>query len=151
MYNDKLHIAMSKEPIDNILREAAVAYGTSSSMNLVELARQGISKDSLQKLAEIGGISIKQFTELLPVSLRTIQRYSGKDLLPPEVSDHALLIAEVFAKGSDVLDSRKSFQRWLQSPLVALGGQTPLSLLDTSFGIRMVLNELGRLEHGVYS
>jgi len=142
---------MSKESIENILREAAVAYETTSSMNFVELARQGIAKNSLQKLAEIGGISIKQFTELLPVSLRTIQRYSGKDLLAPEVSDHALRIAEVFAKGIDVFDTRQSFQRWLQSPLVGLGGQTPLSLLDTSFGVRMVMNELGRLEHGVYS
>ncbi|MCG2588708.1 type II RES/Xre toxin-antitoxin system antitoxin [Rhodohalobacter sulfatireducens] len=142
---------MSIESIDNILREAAVSYETSSSMNLVELARLGISKKSLQKLAEIGGLSIKQFTELLPVSLRTIQRYSGGDLLPREVSDHALLIAEVFAKGAEVFDNRESFQRWLQSSLVGLGGQTPLSLLDTSFGIRMIMNELGRLEHGVYS
>ncbi|NBC64825.1 MAG: hypothetical protein GVY07_04050 [Bacteroidetes bacterium] len=107
---------MSIESIDNILREAAVAYQTSSSMNLVELARHGISKNSLQKLADIGGLSIKQFTELLPVSLRTIQRYNSRDLLPPEVSDHALHIAEVFAKGIDVFDNRESFQRWLQSP-----------------------------------
>jgi len=142
---------MSNQTIDNILREAAVAYETTSWMNLVELARQGISKDSLQRLAEIGGISIKQLTELLPVSLRTIQRYSGKDLLPSEVSDHALRIAEVFARGYDVFDDRESFKRWLQSPLVGLGGQTPLSLLDTSFGVRMVMNELGRMEHGVYS
>lgn len=142
---------MSEEPIDNILKEAAVAYEPSSPMNLVELARHGISKDSLQKIAEIGGVSIKQFAELLPVSLRTIQRYSGKDLLPPEVSDHALLIAEVFAKGIDVFNGKQPFQRWLQSPLVGLGRQTPLSLLDTSFGARMVTNELGRLEHGVYS
>ncbi|NBC64826.1 MAG: DUF2384 domain-containing protein [Bacteroidetes bacterium] len=35
--------------------------------------------------------------------------------------------------------------------LVGLDGQTPLSLLDTNFGIRMIMNELGRLEHGVYS
>lgn len=142
---------MSNDSIDNILREAAVAYEPTSSMNLVELARQGISKNSLLKLAEIGGISIKQFAELLPVSLRTIQRYSGKDLLPREVSDHALLIAEVFGKGINVFDNRKSFQQWLQSPLVGLGEQTPLSLLDTSFGARMIMNELGRLEHGVYS
>lgn len=142
---------MSAKSIDNILREASVAYKTSSSMNLVELARHGISKSSLQRLAEIGGISIKQFADLLPVSLRTIQRYSGKDLLTPEVSDHALRIAEVFAKGIDVFDTRQSFQRWLQSPLVGIGGKTPLSLLDTSFGIRIIINELGRLEHGVYS
>ncbi|MDZ7719223.1 MAG: antitoxin Xre/MbcA/ParS toxin-binding domain-containing protein [Balneolaceae bacterium] len=142
---------MSTDSLNNILREAAVAYVASSPMTMVELARQGISKKSLIKLAEIGSLSLKQFSELLPVSLRTLQRYKDDDLLPPEVSEHALLVAEVLGKGIDVFNNRKQFQQWLQSPSVALAGQTPFSLLDTSFGARMVTDELGRLEQGVYA
>lgn len=142
---------MSEEPLNNILREAAVAYKTTSSMSLVELARNGISKKSLLKLAEIGDLSLKQFAELLPVSLRTLQRYQEEDLLSPEVSEHVLLIAEVFARGIEVFDDRSQFRRWLQTPSVSLASQTPLSLLDTSFGARMITDELGRLEQGVYA
>lgn len=142
---------MSENQLDNILREAAVAYEASSPMTMVELARHGISKKSLLKLAEIGALSLKQFSELLPVSLRTLQRYNDDDLLPPEVSEHALLVAEVLGRGIDVFKNRKQFQHWLQTPSVALAGQTPLSLLDTSFGARMVTDELGRLEQGVYA
>jgi uncharacterized protein (DUF2384 family) len=32
-----------------------------------------------------------------------------------------------------------------------MGGQTPLDLLDTIFGVEQVMNLLGRIEHGVYS
>lgn len=149
--NDILHIIMSVKSINNVLREAAVAYEESSAMALVNLARQGITKKSLLKLADIAALSLKQFSELLPVSLRTLQRYDEDDLLPPEVSEHALLVAEVLGKGIDVFNDRKQFQHWLQTPILSLAGQTPFSLLDTSFGVRMVTDELGRLEEGAYS
>lgn len=142
---------MSEKSINNILREAAVAYEASSDMSLVELARQGISKKSLLKLAGIAALSLKQFSELLPVSLRTLQRYNNNDLLPPEVSEHALLVAEVLGRGIEVFNNREQLQHWLQTPSVSFAGQTPFSLLDTSFGARMVTDELGRLEQGVYS
>ncbi len=142
---------MSNPSIDNILREAGVAYQSTSEMTLVDLARKGISKKSLLKIADVGSISVKQLADLLPVSLRTIQRYDNDDLLSPEISSHALSIAEVLAKGLEIFDHKKQLQRWLHTPSVAFRMQTPLSLLDTSFGARMVIDELGRLEHGVYA
>lgn len=142
---------MSEKTLNNVLREASIAYKTSSAMSMVELARHGISKKSLLKLADIASLSLKQIAELLPVSLRTLQRYDDDDLLPPEVSEHVLHIAEVLGRGTEVFNNRKQLQQWLQTPSVSLAGQTPVSLLDTSFGARMVTDELGRLEHGVYA
>ena len=40
---------------------------------------------------------------------------------------------------------------WLKSPCRVLGNVTPLSLLETDAGIEAVLNELGRIEHGIVS
>lgn len=115
------------------------------------MSRRGISKKSLLRLAELSSVSVKQLAELLPVSLRTIQRYNNNDLLEPVVSEHAILIAEVLSKGSQVFSSLESLQHWLHTPSAALGNKTPLSYLDTGFGARLVTDELGRLEHGVYS
>lgn len=142
---------MSEYSLHNIIEEAAVAYQTSPEMNMVELARRGISKTSLLKLAELSSISLKELSALLPVSLRTIQRYKDDELLEPALSEHALLIAEVIARAMDVFNNKKKMQQWLHTPSIGLGHQTPLSLLDTSFGARMVTNELGRLEHGLFS
>lgn len=145
---------MSEKDIHQLVEEAGVAYrasSTSSEMRLVKQARAGISKKSLMNIAETGGLSLKEISALLPVTLRTIQRYSETDLLDPAVSEHALQIAEVISKGSKVFSSIKDLQRWLHTPSVALGNETPVSLLDTSFGARIVIDELGRLEYGVYS
>jgi len=40
---------------------------------------------------------------------------------------------------------------WLRSRNQALGGATPLSLLDTDAGAEDVMDLLGRIEHGVHS
>ena len=40
---------------------------------------------------------------------------------------------------------------WLREPSRALGGAIPLSLLDTADGFTGVMDELGRIEHGVFS
>lgn len=145
---------MSKKQIHDLVEEAGAVYisdSTSSEMGLLMQARAGISKKSLMNIAEAGGLSLKEISSLLPVSLRTIQRYTDADLLDPAVSEHALQIAEVISKGSYVFSSLHDLQRWLHTPCMALGYETPVSLLDTSFGARIVIEELGRLEYGVYS
>ena len=145
---------MKKTKISDLVKEAGVMYGAgsaSSEMALLRQARAGISKKSLMNIAEAGGLSLKEISTLLPVSLRTIQRYSDADLLDPSVSEHALQIAEVISKGSGVFDTLRDLQQWLHTPNPALGSETPLSLLDTSFGARVVIDELGRLDYGVYS
>jgi putative toxin-antitoxin system antitoxin component (TIGR02293 family) len=142
---------MSEFKFEDIIREEGVAYAPRSEMDRVEMARKGISKKSLLRIAEISGVSIKDLAKMLPVSLRTIQRYNEGDLLDPHVSDRAILIAEVLVKGLEVLGSREKLQTWLQTPLSALGVRPPFSLLDTGIGARMVMDVLGRIEHGVFS
>lgn len=142
---------MSNSSLNTIIQEAGVAYRASNEMHLIELARIGISKKSLSQLSVAAGLSIKELADVLPVSLRTIQRYSDDDLLDPAVFEHAILIAELISDAVDVFGSMESVQKWLQSPLIGLGSIKPVSLLDTGFGIRLVREELGRLEHGVHS
>lgn len=137
-----------------LVEEEAAAYsvsGSSHEMRLLQLSRKGVTKKFLLRLAEIGGFSMKELSELLPVSLRTIQRHSGDDLMDPAVSEHALQIAEVLSKASRIFKDTESMQRWFHSPAVALDNEAPVRFLDTSFGARMVTDMLGRIEHGVYS
>lgn len=68
-----------------------------------------------------------------------------------ELSEQNQQIAEVIAKGSRVFEGRDKFLAWMNHPNQALNNQTPMSLLDSKFGRGMVLDELGRIEHGVFS
>ncbi len=92
-----------------------------------------------------------QIAELLPISERTIQRYARSQHFNRVVSEQILQIAEVVAKGIDVFQDKDLFLAWMRQRNVALGNKTPLGLLTSRFGTEMVLDELGRIEHGVLS
>ena len=59
--------------------------------------------------------------------------------------------AEVLAKGTEIFGGREKFLVWMNQPCTALSNNTPFSMLGSPFGIEMIFDELGRIEHGVYS
>ncbi len=88
---------------------------------------------------------------LLPVTERTIQRYTAKRHFSRVVSEQILQIAEVAAKGIEVFEDKDRFISWMNHPNKALGNRTPMGLLNSRFGAEVVLDELGRIEYGVVS
>jgi putative toxin-antitoxin system antitoxin component (TIGR02293 family) len=127
------------------------ALGTElqSQMDLVQLGRRGVSKRALLSLAAYLGLSVKEISHLLPVTERTIQRYSSKDRFRSNVSDHILHLAEVAARGEEVFGDKARFLAWMRQPSAALGGNIPEELLNSRIGTELVLDELGRIEHGI--
>jgi putative toxin-antitoxin system antitoxin component (TIGR02293 family) len=125
--------------------------GTAERIDLMKLSQKGVDKDALLRLAKYLDFSVSQMAELLPVTQRTIQRYSRNHRFNQAVSEHILQITEVALRGSNVFGSRDRFVTWMKSNSPALGNRTPASLLSSRFGAELVLDELGRIEHGVVS
>lgn len=75
-------------------------------------------------------------------SLTMIKTAQFKDKLTLE-------IALLYLKGLDVFVDSQKFNTWLESQNIALGGIKPKDLLDNTFGINMIKDELSRIEHGV--
>ena len=67
------------------------------------------------------------------------------------MSEQILELAEVIARGVSVLGGRDRLLAWLEHPNKALDNRTPMSLMNSRFGLELVLDEFGRMEHGVYS
>lgn len=120
-----------------------------SQMDLLELGRRGVSKRALLHLASYLDLSVKEISALLPVTERTIQRYSPKKRFRAEVSDHILHIAEVAVRGEEVFGEKRRFLSWMSQPSAALGNSIPEELLNSRIGTELVLDELGRIEHGI--
>ena len=120
-------------------------------MDLIELCKNGIARDALVHLAKYMGISMHQLSRILPVTERTIQRCAPGKPLSRIVSEHIIQIAEVAARGTDIFGDKDRFLAWMKIPNLALSNRTPLSLLNSRLGTEMVLDELGRIEHGVFS
>jgi putative toxin-antitoxin system antitoxin component (TIGR02293 family) len=120
-----------------------------SRLDLIALSRKGVPKEALVQLAHFLSCTVHEIVVLLPVTERTLQRYTPEQPLNQVVSEHILQLAEVAAKGVDVFADKGAFVAWLHHPNTALANHTPLSLLSSRFGAEMVLDELGRLEHGI--
>ena len=118
-------------------------------MDLMELGRKGVSKRALLKLADYLELSVGQIADLLPITERTIQRYSPAKRFKSDVSEHILHIAEVAVRGAEVFGEKRRFLAWISQPSAALGNSIPNSLLSSRFGTELVLDELGRIEHGI--
>ena len=138
-------------PKYNIIFEETLPYSLDSELGLIELARKGVTKKAVQKLAALGSLSMKKMAELLPISERTLQRYKDTVRLNKDASEHVIIISRALLKAEAIFNDAEKLKNWLHSPSLALGQRTPLSLLDTSFGAQMVMDELGRMEYGVYS
>lgn len=122
-----------------------------SPYHLMDLARQGLYRNALDSLAQLLELSTKDLVQYLHISERTLQRYDENKKLSPELSDHLIQIAKVYARAVEVFEDCKNAVQWLKYPSHALGGITPLSCLDNFSGIELVLEELGRIEYGVYA
>lgn len=59
--------------------------------------------------------------------------------------------SRVFNRALEVLEDEDAARRWIARENRALGGVTPLSLLDTEAGYESVLDTLSRIETGVIS
>ncbi len=69
----------------------------------------------------------------------------------PHVSEQILQITEVVAKGTEVFADQENFLKWIQQPNKAFAQQTPMNLLKSRFGTDMIIDELGRIEYGIFS
>ncbi|MCG6190069.1 type II RES/Xre toxin-antitoxin system antitoxin [Maribellus maritimus] len=111
-------------------------------------ARNGIQKSRLLSIARESGLTLKELSSYLRISTRSIQEKEPSQLIAPGPSERALYIAKLFRKGIDIFGSRDKFYNWLNSESVAMGGEKPVSYLDTFSGIQLVMDELNAIEYG---
>ena len=128
----------------------ALSRKIENEMDLIHISRSGLPRKTLDVLAERLGITMEKLSGLLHISHRTIQRKATTDLLSVHVSEQLLSIAEVIRRGQEVLGDGHQLEVWLHSPLASIDHKKPIDFLDTTFGSRILLRLLGRLEHGVY-
>jgi len=122
-----------------------------SDLDFVNISREGIPRKSIDMLAEQLRLGVYQLAECLHVSKRTLQRYDSNDLLSPQLSDQVIQISKVFNRATEVFEDQENATLWLKEKNVALGNNSPIDLLDTTSGIEMIMDVLGRIEHGSVS
>jgi len=122
-----------------------------SSMEWVSAIRRGIPSSAVDALTTFLLVSQTEFSDALDIPLRTLVRRKGEGLLNSEESAKLVRVARVIQRAEEVFDDPDSARDWLKSANTSLGGETPMSLLDTEIGAEAVIDTLGRIEHGVFA
>lgn len=133
--------------------EPMVAYITADdnhTLRMIELARQGVNFEAFDSFAARCDFSIREWSEYLHISERTMQRYKSENkAFEPLQSEKILEIALLFYRGIEIFGDDEKFTTWLGMNNIALGNVKPKSLLDSSFGISLLNDELSRISYGV--
>ena len=85
------------------------------------------------------------------IPLRTLQhRRSRREKLTIEESDRVLCVIRVLSLAESVYGGRERGLSWLRRPHPRLEGRTPLSLLKTDTGSRIVEELLIQIDEGMF-
>lgn len=139
-----------RDTVDIRKRLSYNATDNRDALLFINTVRQGIEYDLFKDISKNSPFSIDEWSRFLHISPRTIQRYKKeKGRFSALQTEKILEIILLYNKGVDIFGDSKKFTTWLKTENIALGGYKPLTLLDNSFGINMLSDELSRIEHGI--
>lgn len=121
-------------------------------MLIVHAIREGISYELFNLIKEITPFNEEDWASFLGISTKSLQRNKIREdfVFKPLQSEKILELAEVTSLGNNVFDSEVQFYLWLKTPSFALGNLQPIELLRDSYGKEMVVNELNKIDRGIF-
>lgn len=121
-------------------------------INFIGAVRNGFSFAVFSRFAKNTPFSLLEWSAFLNMSARTMQRHKReKKPFEPIYSEKILQVTLLYNLGAEIFGSKEKFNAWLETQNLALGRVKPKELLDNSFGIGLLKDELTRIEHGVLS
>lgn len=113
---------------------------------------EGVPVLDIVQFGREAGFSNEELARLIRIPPRTYaRRVAHKARLKATEGERAVRVIRLFDLARRVFGTDEATRRWLNAPLRALGGRSPLDFAQTEPGAREVENVIGRLEYGVYS
>lgn len=122
-----------------------------NSFDKIHLIRDGISKEELESFKKTAELDYDTLAVILNVARATLLNKKGKAKFDTTTSEKIFQLADLYSYGNAVFESTEKLNRWMKTENKSLGGISPLSLLDTHYGIEEVRHLIGRIQYGVYS
>jgi putative toxin-antitoxin system antitoxin component (TIGR02293 family) len=131
------------------LRNILDVYGLSSG-DKIKVIRGGVSKKQLTDIKTEIELDYDQLSEVLSTSRATLINKKKTQKFDQQVSERIVMLTDVLGYGREIFGDNDNFNEWLKTPSESLGNVTPLSMMDTLYGIDEVKKEIGRIAYGVY-
>jgi putative toxin-antitoxin system antitoxin component (TIGR02293 family) len=134
--------------IEELGGEPVLGRSLRTESDLQAAIREGFPQTVVEEVMHGSGLTLKELATSLDLSPRSLQRRRREGRLARYESDRLYRLARIIALAKQYLGDEHKATRWLRRPNRALGGSTPLQLIDTELGARAVENVLGRIAYG---
>lgn len=127
-----------------------IGIAPASGLELAKLVEEGLPTENLD-LLKAKGLTFTEMAHTV-ISPRTLKhrKARGENLSPVE-TERAVRVASVIRLADHVFGNPEKAMRWLREPDDRLEDRTPLSLLQTEAGARLIESMLWGIDEGVYS
>ena len=116
---------------------------------LVEESITGIPVSAVYELIGVTHLKKEFIARMLNISSKTLDRYRLiEKRLTPAASELMLRLFSLYKQGEKIFGNSVEFQKWVEEPAYGLGYKVPKSIIQTSAGIELVMDELIRIEYG---
>ena len=120
-----------------------------SESDILRVVEGRLALSVIERLTALGLERSEIHEAVIPA--RTLQhRRTRREKLTLEESDRVLRMVRVLSSAATVYGDRARGLAWLRRPNPRLEGRTPLSLLKTDTGSRMVEELLIQIDEGIY-
>jgi len=122
-----------------------------SDAEWAQVVEEGLPVLDLVKFGRASGFTAEELAKLVHIPPRTYaRRVKAKARLDIPEGERAARVMRLYDLAKGFFGSHENTRAWLNCPLPALGGRTPLDMARTEPGARQVENVLGALEHGMF-
>nr|NQU89083.1 DUF2384 domain-containing protein [Bacteroidota bacterium] len=135
-----------------ILGKEYVLANIDSPYDFIQIANRGVNANVIRNFRSYFNIPLEKTAHMLNVSEPSIYRWAkANKSLGRNISVKLFEITDLFLYGMEIFETKENFFKWANLPNTALGGMQPGELVEIPGGVSKVRDELGRIEHGVYS
>ncbi len=125
-------------------------FFASLPLNL-ESVEAGVPVETMTSFVSASGVQLKDIYDIV-IPARTLKhRRSRRESLSREESDKLARLVRVFDQAVAVFGDVEQARRWLNKPRKRFDGRTPLQMLPTDVGGRMVEEMLGQIDEGMFA
>lgn len=115
----------------------------------IDVIRRGVAAGVVDGMAAYLDVPKNQIFALLHSPESTAHRLIKDDRrLDSGITERIVRVADAARLAQRTFGGRAEANRWLKAPNLALGGATPLSMLDTEPGAAEVRRILGAIDYG---
>jgi putative toxin-antitoxin system antitoxin component (TIGR02293 family) len=119
------------------------------AIDIIEIVKEGVAYSSFEKIYNELPFTLDQWARFLDTTPRTFQRWKRVDAaLPVMCIERIIEVYQLYKFGVEVFGV-EGFNKWLNSNIQALDNKSPVSFLNNSYGIQLIRNKLGRIQHGI--